>query len=138
MKAIVIGSGQAGLTAAAYLVRAGHQVSVYEQFDEIGGVTATLRREGFGWDLGPLLIEGLAPDQPAGRVLAELGVAERIRLQRSDRGVSFPDYQLWKPETYQGPYWRRQQLKALFPEESDGLDRYYEFYDQMMDLVTLA
>jgi len=138
MKTIVIGSGIAGLTAAAYLVRAGHQVIVYEQFDEIGGVTATVRREGFGWDLGPLLIEGLKPDQPAGAVLAELGVADKIRLQRSDRGVSFPDYQLWKPDEYEGPYWRRERLKELFPEDADGLDRYYEFYDQMMDLVTLA
>ena len=31
-KTIIIGSGMAGLTAAAYLVRAGHQVTVYEQF----------------------------------------------------------------------------------------------------------
>ena len=49
------------------MVRAGHQVTVYEQFSEIGGVTATLRREGFGWDLGPLLLEGLGPGEPAGR-----------------------------------------------------------------------
>jgi len=138
MKTVVIGSGLAGLTAAAYLVRAGQQVSVYEQFEEIGGVTATLRREGFGWDLGPLLIEGLAPGQPAGAVLAELGVADQIRLQRSDRGIAFPDYQLWKPEVYEGPYWRRERLKALFPGEAPGLDRYYEFYEQMMDLITLA
>ena len=138
MKAIVIGSGMAGLTAAAYLVRAGHQVTVYEQFEEIGGVTATVRREGFGWDLGPLLIEGLGPDQPAGAVLAELGVADKIRLRRDDRGVSFPDYQLWKPERYEGPHWRRERLKELFPEDSAGLDRYYEFYEQMMDLVSLA
>ena len=66
MKAIIIGSGMAGLTAAAYLVRAGHQVTVYEQFSEIGGVTATLRQEGFGWDLGPLVLEGFGPGEPAG------------------------------------------------------------------------
>ncbi len=46
MRVIVIGSGMAGLTAAAYLSRAGHQVIVYEQFSEIGGVTATLRKDG--------------------------------------------------------------------------------------------
>ena len=138
MKAVVIGSGLAGLTAAAYLVRDGHQVTIYEQFAGIGGVTATLQREGFGWDLGPLLLEGLGPDEPAGEVLAELGIADQVRVVREDRGVAFPDFQLWKPAAYSGPYWRRERLKELFPHERAGLDRYYQFYDQMMDLVALA
>jgi all-trans-retinol 13,14-reductase len=138
VKTIIIGSGMAGLTAGAYLARNGHQVTVYEQFAEIGGVTATLKREGFGWDIGPLLLEGLGPGEPAGEVLAELGIANRVRLAREDRGVVFPDFSLWKPEEYVGPYWRRERLKELFPHERDGLDRYYQFYDQMMDLVALA
>jgi all-trans-retinol 13,14-reductase len=138
MKAVVVGSGMAGLTAAAYLVRAGHQVTVYEQFTEIGGVTATLRRESFGWDLGPLLLEGLGPGEPAGKVLAELGIADQVRVVREDRGVAFPDFGLWKPAEYSGPYWRRERLKELFPHERDGLERYYQFYDQIMDLVALA
>jgi phytoene dehydrogenase-like protein len=138
VKTIVIGSGMAGLTAAAYLARAGHQVTVYEQFAEIGGVTATLKREGFGWDLGPLLLQGLGPGEPAGEVLAELGVAGQVRLAREDRGVAFPGFSLWKPEEYGGPYWRLERLKELFPGERDGLDRYYRFYDQIMDLVAWA
>lgn len=138
MKTVVIGSGLAGLTAGAYLTRAGHQVTVYEQFDEIGGVTATLQQEGFGWDLGPLLVEGIGPGERAGKVLAELGVAGQIRLAREDRGLAFPDFELWKPDEYEGPHWRRERFKELFPEDSDGLDRYYEFYDQVMDLITLA
>ena len=143
MQVIVIGSGMAGLTAAAYLVRAGHKVTVYEQFSEIGGVTATLRKDGFGWDLGPLLLEGFGPDEPAGQVLSELGLSRKggaspVRLAREDRGVAFPDFSLWKPAQYGGPYWRRERLKQLFPDESDGLDRYYQFYDQMMDLLALV
>lgn len=61
MKSIVIGSGMSGLTAAAYLAQAGHQVTVYEQFPTIGGVTATLRESGYGWDLGPLLLDNFGP-----------------------------------------------------------------------------
>ena len=60
-RAVIVGSGMAGLTAAAYLVRHGCDVDVFEQADHIGGVTATLRKEGFAWDLGPLLLEGFAP-----------------------------------------------------------------------------
>jgi all-trans-retinol 13,14-reductase len=138
MKTVIIGSGMASLTAAAYLARAGHQVTVYEQFSEIGGVTATLRREGFGWDLGPLLLEGLGPGEPAGEVLAELGLTDQVQLAREDRGMAFPDFALWKPAEYGGPYERRERLKELFPDEREGLDRYYQFYDHVMDLVALA
>jgi phytoene dehydrogenase-like protein len=47
MKTIIIGSGMAGLTAGAYLAKGGHQVTIYEQFPTPGGVTATVRQDGF-------------------------------------------------------------------------------------------
>jgi len=128
----------AGLTAAAYLARDGCDVEVFEQADHIGGVTATLRKEGFAWDLGPLMIESFAPGEPAGQVLAELGCAGRVGLVRGYRGIAFPDYRVFRPAEYLGPYWRRERLKEIFPHEADGLDRYYRFYDTMMDLMTLA
>ena len=56
-RAIIVGSGMAGLTAAAYLARHGCEVEIFEQADEIGGVTWTLHRDGFSWDLGPLMVE---------------------------------------------------------------------------------
>ena len=37
-RAVVVGSGMAGLTAAAYLARDGCEVDVYEQAPNIGGV----------------------------------------------------------------------------------------------------
>ena len=35
MKVTIIGSGLAGLTAAAYLVRESYDVEIYEQFEDI-------------------------------------------------------------------------------------------------------
>jgi len=137
MKVGIIGSGLAGLTAGAYMARDQHDVTIYEQFSDIGGVAATLQQEGYGWDLGPLLIEGIGPNEPAGDVLAELGLANRIKLIQQDRGLAFPDFDLWKPEEYAGPYWRREKLKKLFPAEAKGLDSYYEFYDRIMDMMAL-
>jgi len=137
-RVVVVGSGMAGLTTAAYLARDGCQVDVYEQADHIGGVTATLRREGFAWDLGPLLGEALAPGEPVGNILTELGCADQVQLVRGDRGVAFPDFRLFRPPQYLGPYWRREKLKEIFPDEAHGLDRYYRFYDTMLDLMTLA
>lgn len=136
-KVIVIGAGMSGLTAAAYLARAGYDVKVFEQYYEPGGVTATLRYQGFGWDLGPLLIEGFESGGQLANILYELGVADMIRTVREDRGIVFPDFKLWKPSEYGGPYWRREWLKELFPAESKGLNSYYQFYDRLMDLFVL-
>ena len=137
-RAIIIGSGMAGLTAAAYLARDGCEVDVFEQADHIGGVTATLRKEGFAWDLGPVLVEGFAPGEPAGEILAELGCADRVQVVRDDQSTAFPDYRLFRPSEYLGPNWRYERLKEIFPHEADGLDRYYRFYNTMLDLMTLA
>ena len=134
MNVIIIGSGIAGLTAGAYLAREGHKIIIYEQFPEIGGVTATIHEKGFAWDIGPLLIGGIAPHESLGKILAELGLTDKITLIYEDRGQSFPDFQVWRQEEYTGPYWRREYFKKLFPEDSEGLDRYYEFYDKMVEL----
>jgi phytoene desaturase len=137
----VIGSGMAGLTAGAYLARDGDRVTVYEQYPEPGGVTATISKDGFSWDLGPLLLEGFGPGEAGARILTEIGVpADRVRnlvTEPCDRGIVFPDFALWRPAVYQGELWRRDHLERLFPEEARGLDRYYRFYRRMERLVTL-
>ncbi len=138
MKVSIIGSGMAGLTAGAYLAKAGHAVTVFEQFAAPGGVTATVRQDGYGWDLGPLLLEGFAPGDKGRLILEELGVSDRVKAVHEDRGVALRELALWKPKEYEGPYWRRERLKHLFPVESAGLDRYYRFYDQMVNLMGLA
>ena len=136
-RAVIIGSGMSGLTAAAYLARDGAEVDVFEQADHIGGVTWTMHKEGFAWDLGPLMSEGFAPGEPTGNLLAELGCADRFQFVRGDRGVTFPDFAILRGPEYAGPYWRRERMKEVFPHEADNLDRYYKFYDGMMDLMSL-
>lgn len=138
MKCLIIGSGIAGLTAGAYLARAGHNVTVYEQFPTPGGVTATVRKDGFGWDIGPLLLDGFLPGDPGRQILEELGVSERVTALHEDRGLVMKEFSLRKPASYQGPRWRLQRLIELFPEEKQGLTAYYRFYDQVMRLFTCA
>jgi phytoene desaturase len=137
MKVIVIGSGLAGLTAASYMCREGHDVTIYEQFSEIGGVTATIHKDGYSWDIGPLLLEGLAPHEKIGKILTELGISDRINIIQEDRGQMLPDFSIWRPKEYKGKYWRREYFKELFPSESEGLDRYYRYYDQIMTLMAI-
>ncbi|HUW89972.1 MAG TPA: NAD(P)/FAD-dependent oxidoreductase [Candidatus Nanopelagicaceae bacterium] len=137
MKVIIIGSGLAGLTAASYMCREGHDVVIYEQFSEIGGVTATIHKDGYSWDIGPLLLEGLAPHEKLGKILAELGIADKVSIIHEDRGQILPDFAIWRPKEYKGRYWRKEFFKEIFPSESEGLDRYYRFYDQIMTLMAI-
>jgi len=52
-KAIVIGSGFAGLSAASFLARAGWEVTVLEKNAAPGGRARILKAEGFTFDMGP-------------------------------------------------------------------------------------
>ncbi len=137
-KIVIIGSGMAGLTSGAYLAKAGHTVTIFEQFSNPGGVTATVKQDGFGWDLGPLILEGFAPGDKGRAILEELGVSDQVKALHEDRGLSMPEFTLQKPEEYEGPYWRRERLKKLFPSESDHLEKYYQFYDRMIALMSLG
>ena len=80
MEIAIIGSRVAGLTVAAYLAQSGSSVTVFEQYHRPGGVTAPLEWDGFNWDLGRLIVEGLGPDEPMGLILAELGLADKVRI----------------------------------------------------------
>ncbi|MCF8253910.1 MAG: phytoene desaturase [Bacteroidia bacterium] len=52
-KAIVIGSGVAGLAAASYLGKAGYEVDLLEKNDSIGGRARQFKEKGFVFDMGP-------------------------------------------------------------------------------------
>lgn len=49
----IIGSGFSSLSAACYLAKAGHQVTVFEKNSSIGGRARQLKAEGFTFDMGP-------------------------------------------------------------------------------------
>ena len=53
MNISVIGSGFASLSAAAYLSKLGHQVSIFEKNDQPGGRARMMQKDGFVFDMGP-------------------------------------------------------------------------------------
>lgn len=138
MKAIVIGSGLSGLTTAAYLAKMGCEVTVFEQNPDIGGVTAGMKRDGYSWDLGQLILEGFGPGEQAGYILEDLGIMDDIKTVRSDRTYVFPGIMIRPPDEYQGPWWRKEFFLRRFPDERKGIDRYYRMYVRFMELITVA
>ena len=55
-KAIVIGSGLGGLAAACTLAARGHDVTLVERSEWLGGKAAVLERDGFRFDMGPTIL----------------------------------------------------------------------------------
>lgn len=49
----IIGSGFSALSASCYLAKNGHNVTVYEKNDSIGGRARQLKKQGFTFDMGP-------------------------------------------------------------------------------------
>ena len=52
-KIAIIGSGFSSLSASCYLAKAGHQVTMYEKNETVGGRARQLTKEGFTFDMGP-------------------------------------------------------------------------------------
>ena len=49
----IIGSGFSSLSAACYLAKAGHDVTIYEKNDALGGRARQFKAAGFTFDMGP-------------------------------------------------------------------------------------
>jgi phytoene dehydrogenase-like protein len=50
---VVIGGGLGGIASAARLAKLGHQVTILEASDALGGALRPVRQDGFTWDGGP-------------------------------------------------------------------------------------
>lgn len=78
----MVGAGQGGLSAAIYLRLKGHEVTVLEQRDRVGGKAAGIDDQGFALDPGPSII--ILPDlyrqvfQDAGRTMEDYLEFERL------------------------------------------------------------
>jgi phytoene desaturase len=56
MRTVVVGAGVGGLAAAVRLAATGHEVTVFEQADRVGGKLGSLSHQGFRFDTGPSLL----------------------------------------------------------------------------------
>ncbi len=123
-KAVVIGSGFAGLSAASFLAKAGWQVTVLEKQSSPGGRARQFSSQGFRFDMGPSWY--WMPDIFE-RYFQQFGkkVSDYYRLKRLD-----PSYRIYRYEEAVDIPGNFEQLRQLFesfePGSSAKLDRFME------------
>ncbi|MBX3064302.1 MAG: NAD(P)/FAD-dependent oxidoreductase [Anaerolineae bacterium] len=91
----IIGAGPAGMTAAYDLVKAGHQVTIFEAGDRVGGLAAGFKDEGWDWQLEKFYHHWFQSDHDILNLIAELGLSDQVLFPRPktsmwSRGKIFP------------------------------------------------
>jgi phytoene dehydrogenase-like protein len=127
--AIVVGGGVAGLTAAAYLSKAGYSTLVCEKQDHFGGLVNTFERDGFYFDGGIRATEDSGILLP---MLKQLGielefVPNKITLGIEDRIIRIQSEA--DVNTYQD------MLNAFYPENVADIDAIMAQVRRVMKLM---
>lgn len=116
----IIGAGVAGLAVAGLLARDGHDVTVYEKNDRIGGRAGTVERDGFRFDSGPSWY--LMPEV-FDHFFSMMGTTTEEQL---DLTLLDPGYRVFRPPTATGPApavtvpTGREAVARLFEERESG------------------
>lgn len=78
MKVGIIGAGITGLTAAYELGKAGHQVTVFEQSEQAGGLARTFKDEGWEWPLEIFYHHAFTSDRALLDLGIEIGIGDKV------------------------------------------------------------
>ncbi len=121
---IIIGAGLGGLTAGAKLSKEGKRVLVIEQHSKPGGCATTFRRGNFTMEVGLHEMDGPAPRDMKTRIFNELEVFKNVSF------IKVPEFYHFVNERFNitiphEPEEAINRLKKSFPEESDGIDAYF-------------
>ena len=125
-KTVVIGAGVAGLTTAALLLEAGHDVTVLEAQAYPGGCAGTFFYQGYRFDAGATLAGGFAAGGPHHQVAQRLGIewpvepvtpiAWTVHLPDGRAVSQWTEMERWREARQTFPnserFWRKQEQLA--------------------------
>ena len=82
MKIAIIGAGVTGMAAAWDLVRAGHEVTIYEAESAVGGLAGGFRDDHWAWSLEKFYHHWFQSDVDVLKLAEEMGVRDQILFPR--------------------------------------------------------
>jgi len=79
-KIAILGAGIGGMTAAYELLKAGHQVTVFEKNETVGGMAGGFRQENWQWSVEYFYHHWFQSDHAILSLINELGWKDRVRF----------------------------------------------------------
>ncbi len=127
--AIIVGGGIAGLTAAAYLARAGKRILVIEKNEKFGGLVSSFVSDGFHFEGGVRALESAGIIIP---MLKDLGI--QLETVRSKVSIGIED-RIIHVEDLSSVKEYRNLLVSLYPESEEEVDRFIKSMREIMKLL---
>jgi prolycopene isomerase len=117
---VVIGAGLGGLSAAAYLAKAGKKVLVLEHHTVPGGYAHEFRRGKYRFDVALHAMDGVGPGGWAYEPMKDLQVMDQVRFHRLDPfyTASFPKHDV---TAHADLIKYEAELVKHFPHEREGI-----------------
>ena len=108
MKSIIIGSGFGGISAALRLRAKGHEVTLVEKQNDLGGRARMFKKNGFSFDAGPTVITAPYLIYELYHVLWHVGyIPSMFNIQYADCKISLGCWQkprLLRPKQPRGRF----------------------------------
>ncbi len=139
--AVIIGAGLGGLSAAAYLAKSGEKVLVLEHHSVPGGYAHEFKRGNFRFEVALHALDGIAPGGHLEPVLTDLGVMDRVKINRLDPfyTVKYPEHEFVVRTDIDATV---ADLIVAFPHETEGIGELFaairRVYDQVREFSASA
>jgi all-trans-retinol 13,14-reductase len=114
---VIVGAGMAGLTAAAYLSRAGYDVLLIEKNEECGGLLYSFQRQDFVFDAGARALVNSGIIQP---MLHDLGITLEFLNNPVSIGV---EDEIINIDTIDSLADYKEILEKLYPDSVKDIDK---------------